>query len=300
MPSTSTKKKRLGSATGSGAAEGGCVKIAAAAKATAAAKPKASDEKKVEDGASEGAVEEDGARMSVNVEGGAAGSGAAEKGAGGGRVVLPGPADHSFEKVRSTLHVFVYMLVYMYAAIASITTSKLVGKYRLSNFEHVRIQVFSHPADNAPEGQLAQERPICDFFEGAAFGMLNDFQINAALPICALPISSGDEYQQRRRIGAFAAGKTMHTTGTKAAGSHSSLLRSLQIAGDFWSAQTVQLTSAVDLGRHRPLPSTTGPSTTLRSTVRSSTCSVFRTGASLRRRQPSRSTRRAASLSHSG
>ena len=90
----------------------------------------------------------------------------------------------------------------MYAAIASITTSKLVGKYRLSNFEHVRIQVFSHPADNAPEGQLAQERPICDFFECAAFGMLNDFQINAALPICALPISSGDEYQQRRRIGA--------------------------------------------------------------------------------------------------
>ena len=206
MPLTSTKKKRLGSVTGNDAAEEdaktAAKKAAAAAKATVAAESEASDEEKVEDSASEGAVEEDGAHMSVNVEGGAAGSGAAEKGAGGGRIVLPGPADHSFEKVRSTLHVFVYMLVYMYAAIASITTRKLVGKYRLSNFEHVRIQVFSHPADNAPEGQLAQERPICDFFEGAAFGMLNDFQINAALPICALPISSGDEYQQRRRIGA--------------------------------------------------------------------------------------------------
>jgi hypothetical protein len=52
MPSTLTKKRRLGSVTGSDSAEGGYVKIAAAAKATAAAKSKASDEKKVEDGAS--------------------------------------------------------------------------------------------------------------------------------------------------------------------------------------------------------------------------------------------------------
>ena len=100
-------------------------------------------------GASGGAVEENGARMSANVEEGAAGSGAAEKGAGGGDIVLAdreAAANHSFEKVRSTLHVFVYMIVYMYAAIASVRTSKLVDKHRLSNFEHVKIQAFSHPA----------------------------------------------------------------------------------------------------------------------------------------------------------